>query len=125
MMEAVRLMVDRKVGAVVVADGGKLLGILSEHDVVTRVVLRRMDAEATRVDEVMRTAVPTVRDDADRSSIVRVMSEHHVQNLPVLDSQGLVVTIVTLRHLLRAEVSDLKETVWELVAEKLPDGAGG
>jgi CBS domain-containing protein len=118
-------MVDQKVGAVVIADRGKLLGILSEHDVVTRVVLKRVDPEATRVADVMRTAVPTVRDDADRSTILRVMSEHHIQNLPVLDAQGQVVTMVTLRHLLRAEVSDLKETVWELVAEKLPDGPGG
>jgi CBS domain-containing protein len=124
-MEAVRLMVDRKMGAVVVADRGKLLGILSEHDVVTRVVLKRLDPAATRVAEVMRTTVPTVREDADRSAILRVMSEHHIQNLPVLDAQGQVVTVVTLRHLLRAEVSDLKETVWELVAEKLPDGPGG
>jgi CBS domain-containing protein len=118
-------MADRKVSAVVVVDRGKLLGILSEHDIVTRVVLKRLDPEATRVAEVMRTAVPTVRDDADRSSILRVMSEHHIQHLPVLDAQGQVVTIVALRHLLRAEVSDLKETVWELVAEKLPDGPGG
>lgn len=124
-MEAVRLMVDHRVGAVVVLDRGKLAGILSEHDVVSRLVLMRLDPETTRVGEVMRTSFPTVRDDADRSSILRVMSEHHIQHLPVLDAQGQVVTMFTLRHLLRAEVSDLKQTVWELVAEKLPDGPGG
>jgi CBS domain-containing protein len=124
-MEAVRMMVDRNVGAVVIVEGGRLLGILSEHDVVSRLVLRRRDPEATGVADLMRTSFPTVRDDADRTSILRLMSEHHIQHLPVLDAQGQVVTILTLRHLLRAEVSDLRQTVWELVAEKLPDGPGG
>jgi CBS domain-containing protein len=69
-MEAVRIMVDHKVGSVVIVEGG-LLGILSEHDVVSRLVLRRRDPEATAVTDVMRTSFRTVRDDGDRSSVLR------------------------------------------------------
>jgi len=53
------------------------------------------------------------------------MSEHHIRHLPVVDAEGRVVTMLSMRHLLRAEVQDLQQTVWELIAENAADGPGG
>jgi hypothetical protein len=53
------------------------------------------------------------------------MSENHIRHLPVVDAEGRVITMLSMRHLLRAEVNDLKQTVWELVAETAVDGPGG
>jgi CBS domain-containing protein len=124
-MDAVRAMVERNVGATVVLDGTRLVGVFTERDVVTRVVLRRLNPETTPIAEVMTTKVLTVREDADRSSVLRLMSDHHIRHLPVVDSEGGVVTMLSMRHLLRAEVNDLQQTVWELVAETAIDGPGG
>jgi CBS domain-containing protein len=124
-MDAVRAMVERNVGATVVLDGIRLVGVFTERDVVTRVVLRRLDPETTPVAEVMTTKVLTVREDADRSSVLRLMSDHHIRHLPVVDAEGGVVMMLSMRHLLRAEVNDLEQTVWELVAETAIDGPGG
>jgi CBS domain-containing protein len=124
-MEAVRAMVGDNVGATVVLDGVRLAGVFTERDVVTRVVLRRLNPETTPVAEVMTRAVLTVREDTDRSTALRLMNENHIRHLPVVDVEGRVVTMLSMRHLLRAEVQDLQQTVWELVAEQSIDGSGG
>jgi CBS domain-containing protein len=124
-MEAVREMVARNVSATVVLDGDRLVGIFTERDVVKRVVLEKRDAATTPVSEVMTRQVATVRDDADRSSVLRTMNERHIRHLPVVDANGRVLAMLSMRHLLRAEVYDLQQTVWELVAETAIDGPGG
>jgi CBS domain-containing protein len=124
-LDAVRVMVERNVGATVVVEDGRLLGVFTERDVVTRVILKERKPENTRVGDVMTTKVLTLREDADRSSALRLMSEHHIRHLPVVDGEGKVVSMLSMRHLLRAEVHDLQQTVWELVAETAIDGPGG
>jgi CBS domain-containing protein len=66
-----------------------------------------------------------VREDADRSSVLKLMNEHHIRHLPVVDAQGRVLTIVSIRQLLRAEVQDLQQTVWSMVGGTSADGCGG
>jgi CBS domain-containing protein len=124
-LDAIRAMVERNVGATVVLDGERLAGIFTERDVVTRVVLKELDPKTTSVASVMTTDVKTVREDADRSSILNLMSGHHIRHLPVIDAEGHVVTMLSMRQLLRAEVHDLQQTVWELVADTAIDGPGG
>jgi CBS domain-containing protein len=123
--EAVRVMVDGRVGAIVIQEGTRLLGIFTERDVVRRVVLRGLDPKTTPVSEVMTKSVVTVREDADRSSLLRLMSEHYIRHLPVVDVEGRPLAILSMRHLLRAEVQDLQQTVWELVGGDAADGPGG
>lgn len=124
-MDAVREMVARNVSATVVLDGQRLVGVFTERDVVKRVVLEKRDPATTPVAEVMSRQVVTVREDADRSSALRTMNERHIRHLPVVDAKGRVLTMLSMRHLLRAEVFDLEQTVWELVAETAIDGPGG
>ena len=124
-LEAAQAMVERNVGATVIVEADRLLGIFTERDVVTRVVLRKLKPETTPVTSVMTTEVKTVREDADRSSILQLMNAHHIRHLPVVDAEGRVVTMLSMRQLLRAEVNDLQQTVWELVADTAIDGAGG
>jgi CBS domain-containing protein len=124
-MDAVRAMVDANVGATVILDAGRLLGVFTERDAVTRVLFKELDPAKTAVAEVMTRSVVTVREDADRSSVLKLMSEHHIRHLPVVDGEGRVLTMLSMRHLLRAEVHDLRQTVWQLVAENTTDAPGG
>jgi CBS domain-containing protein len=124
-MDAVRAMVERNVSACIVLDEGRLVGIFTERDVVIRVVLERRDAMETQVVDVMTRSVVTVRDDADRTSALRLMNAKHIRHLPVVDAEGRVVMVLSMRHLMRAEVQDLQQTVWELVADTSIDGPGG
>jgi CBS domain-containing protein len=88
-------------------------------------VLKRLNPETTRVAEVMTTSVVTVRESTDRSSVLRLMYEKRFRHLPVVDNEGRVLTMLSMRQLLRAEVQDLKQTVWELAADTAIDGPGG
>ena len=124
-LDAVRAMVDGRVGAAVIQDGSRLLGVFTERDVARRVVLAGLDARTTPVTEVMTRNVITVRDNTDRSSALKLMNEHHIRHLPMLDAEGKVLAILSIRQLLRAEVQDLQQTVWELVADTAVDSAGG
>jgi CBS domain-containing protein len=73
----------------------------------------------------MTKSVVTVRENADRPSVLRIMNENNFRHLPVVDASGKVLAIVSMRQLLRAEVQDLQQTVWQLVAETTVDSAGG
>ena len=73
----------------------------------------------------MTAPVVTVREDTDRSTILRLMVEHRVHHLPVVDDEGRVLEMLSLRHLLRAEVQDLKQTVWALAADTMVAVCGG
>jgi CBS domain-containing protein len=124
-LEAVQAMVDAKHGAAVILEGTQLLGVFTERDVVRRVVHKGLDPKTTPVAEVMTRHVITVREDDDRSSVLKLMNEHHIRHLPVVDAEGRVLTIVSIRQLLRAEVQDLQQTVWSMVGETTADGCGG
>jgi CBS domain-containing protein len=124
-LDAVRAMVASEVGATIVLEGSKLVGVFTERDVVRRVVLKGLDARTTPVAEVMTKSVVTVRENADRTSVLRIMNENNFRHLPVVDASGKVLAIVSMRQLLRAEVQDLQQTVWQLVAETTVDSAGG
>ncbi len=124
-LDAVRAMVEARVGATVVLEDDRLIGVFTERDVTARVVFKGLDPTKTTVAEVMTRSVVTVREDADRSSVLKLMTEHHIRHLPVVDAEGRVLTMLSMRHLLRAEVQDLRQTVWELVAENTIDAPGG
>lgn len=124
-LDAARAMAERKVGAAIVLEDGRLAGIFTERDVLTRVVLHGLKPESTPVAEVMTRSVVTVPRDCDRSTVLRLMNEHHVRHLPVVDAEGNVISVLSMRQLLRAEVQDLEQTVWQLVAETAIDGPGG
>ena len=124
-MAAVKAMTAHKVGAVVVLDNEHLVGVFTERDVLIRVVLEGRDPDKTPVADVMTESVLTVNQNAERKTARRLMIDNHVRHLPVLDDEGTVVSMLSMRHLLRAEISDLEQTVWTLVAADSVDGAGG
>jgi CBS domain-containing protein len=124
-MDAVSAMVKGNVGITPVLEHGRLLGVVSQSDIVARVVLKRLDPETTSVADVMTTSVVSVRETADRASTIRLMIDHDIHHLPVIDGEGRVLAMLSMRQVLRAEVHDLKQTVWELAADTMISAHGG
>jgi CBS domain-containing protein len=123
-LQAIKQMCDHKVGAVVVLEDDRLVGVFTERDVLIRVLLEERDPKTTPVADVMTRSVRTVSRDEDRNVARRMMVDNHIRHLPVVDANGKVVSMLSMRHLLRAEISDLEQTVWALVAEA-QDSPGG
>ncbi len=97
--EAATQMAEFDVGAVLVGDENGLVGVLTDRDVILRVVVEgRHPAEAI-VQDVMSKALHTCRDDDALEAVVAEMREHQIRRMPVLDDSGKVVGIVTLSDL--------------------------
>jgi CBS domain-containing protein len=97
--QALRAMIDRNIGAVVVVDGASAVGVFTERD-LTKGLLDDKDLLDREVGEVMSTPVTTVSPADEVVFIFRLMTEKGIRRLPVIDD-GQLVGIVTERDLLR------------------------
>jgi CBS domain-containing protein len=124
-MEAVRMMVEERIGAVAVSDGSQLLGIFSERDLMRRVVSAQKDPENTPVRDVMTSPVETIDRDSTADDALKVMLEKHIRHLPIIDRNGLLAGMISMRSLLHEKVEDLTVQLDSLEAYFTADGFGG
>ena len=103
--EAVKTMTDNNVGIVAVMEGEALVGVLSERDVVQRVVVRGLDPALTPVEDVMTREVVLGDADEDCRFAMLKMDRANIRHLPVL-SGGRVVSMLSVRDLMRAELAE-------------------
>lgn len=96
--EAARLMKEHRVGALLVQIDGFLVGIVSERDYVTKVILDHAASQRTRVSEIMTREVITVERQESLSQCIEIMRAHHFRHLPVVED-GRPVGIISLRDL--------------------------
>jgi len=88
--EAIRVMAEKNVGALVVQDGERLVGVFSERDYTRRVALLGKSSQQTPVTEALSTPVISVPADATVEECMRLMTSHRVRHLPVLEGQKLL-----------------------------------
>jgi len=98
--EAAKYMVDCHVGAVPVLDGTTLVGIFSERDIMSKVVVRQLDPQTTPVAEVMSTSLRTVAPNSSCEEAMVMMQALSVRHLPVCEGTTLV-GFLSLRDLMR------------------------
>ena len=108
--EAARYMTDRRVGAVSVLDGTRLVGILSERDVMGRVVARQLDPDRTPVGEVMTKDLVVAQSGESHEEGLRKMKQAGCRHLPVVDGDRLV-GMVSQRDLLQIDLSEKDEEI--------------
>lgn len=101
--EAISIMADKHVAAVLVMVDGKLVGIVSAKDYGNKVVLRGRSARDTRVREIMTSPVTTVSLDASALECMAIMTRNHIRHLPVVN-KGELVGIVSMGDLANAVV---------------------
>ncbi len=103
--KAARLMAQKHVGAVVVVEGERLVGIFTERDALFRVIAQGLDAEATRLSEVMTPAPQCVHPEESFGHALMVMYENGFRHLPVLED-GKPVGILSARSALDPDLED-------------------
>ncbi len=103
--EAVMRMCACRVGALLVCEEERIVGILSERDIMTRIVLDQRRAAETFVEEAMTRDVFCVRPTALVIEALAIMTEHRCRHLPVID-QGRLVGVVSIGDLVRAGCID-------------------
>lgn len=115
---AARKMKDLNCGGLVVQDNqGLLVGIITERDVLNRVIAHSLDPAEVPVRQVMTARVVSCPVGTDFGQIGRIMVRHRIRHLPVLDERGAVVTIVSSRDIMARQVLDCK--AMRLAAEEV------
>lgn len=111
--EALELMAERNVGALVVTAGAELAGIVSERDYARRVELAGRRAAEVAVSEIMTASVVTVEPALRAERCLALMTERRVRHLPVVDD-GTLVGIVSIGDVVKAVIADLSTLVDQL-----------
>ena len=123
--EAARYMSDRRVGAVAVLSGDRLVGVLSERDIMSRVVARGLDPDAVKVGEVMTRELVVASASESNEDGVRKMKQAGCRHLPVIQGDRFL-GMVSLRDLLQVDLSEKDEEIRLLNAyiHYVPPGTG-
>ncbi|MET0290963.1 MAG: CBS domain-containing protein [Steroidobacteraceae bacterium] len=115
-LEAVRSMADRHVGALMVLDGnGRVVGIVSERDYARKVVLQGRSSADTPVSAIMTAQVVHIAPDATVNDAMRVMTDRRIRHLPVMSGDRLL-GIVSIGDLVKAVIEDQKAEIDSLQA---------
>ncbi len=110
--EAARLMATQNIGAVPVVDGGAVVGIFSERDVLTRVVAGGRNPESTTVRDVMSTGLVTAELHESYDACLARMQQAHVRHLLVIDGDGgKLAGVLSLRDILAADIDEKAEAI--------------
>lgn len=112
-LDALRVMADKEVGALLVTSGEKVVGILSERDYARKIVLKGKSSESTPVADVMSSDVTSVSPRQSIEECMAVMTEKRIRHLPVID-EGKLVGIVSIGDLVKAVIEDQKFQISQL-----------
>lgn len=104
-LDALRLMADRGIGAVLVCEGRQLAGVLSERDYARKVVLQGRTSAQTPVRDIMTRDVQTVRPEDSVDHCMQLMTDRRIRHLPVV-VDGEVIGVVSIGDLVKAVIED-------------------
>ncbi|MEO6519986.1 MAG: CBS domain-containing protein [Pseudoxanthomonas sp.] len=105
--DAIRLMAEKGIGAVLVLDGSRLAGIVSERDYARKVVLHGRSSSETPVHEIMTADVFTVSPHHTVEHCMQMVTEHRIRHLPVVENDG-VIGVISIGDLVKAVIEDQK-----------------
>ena len=111
--DAVKLMAEKNVGALVVIEGDAVVGVITERDYARKIVLMARSSKETAVREIMTAPVMYVQPDRTSEECMALMTEYRVRHLPVLD-RGKMIGVVSIGDLVKDVISEQKFIIQQL-----------
>jgi len=113
--DALRMMSDKDVGALIVMENDRMIGILSERDYARKVVLLGKTSRETKVLEIMSTRIVTIHPDQTVEEAMELMNSKHIRHLPVVeDERGELLGMISLRDVVRTIIHKQREAIKNL-----------
>ena len=109
-LEAIRVMAEHHIGAVLVMEGEQLLGILSERDYARKVILQGRSSHDTAVAVIMSSPVVCVGPHDSVAECMSIMTEKHIRHLPVIDGER-VIGVVSIGDLVKELIEEQKQEI--------------
>jgi CBS domain-containing protein len=111
--DAIEMMAEKNIGALLVTEHGQLIGIMSERDYTRKVALKGKSSKQTPVREILSGEIISATPDHTVEDCMRLMTEHRVRHLPVLDD-GKIVGVVSIGDLVNSIISSQTTTIEQL-----------
>ena len=111
--DALQLMAERNVGALLVLDGGRIAGIISERDYARKVILKSKSSLDTPVREIMTEKVLCVQAAETAEACMALMTEKRIRHLPVVEKEKLI-GMVSIGDLVKEVIADQEQTIKDL-----------
>jgi len=111
--DAMKLMADKEIGSLMVMEGTKLVGIISERDYARKVILQGRSSRTTQVREIMTSRVVYAQPDQNIEECMALMTEKRVRHLPVID-EGQLVGVISIGDLVKSIISEQKFIIEQL-----------
>ncbi len=111
--EAIKLMSERQIGALIVTREGEIVGIVTERDYARKVVLMDRSSKMTPVRDIMTTSVRCVRLGETAQNCMALMTEHRMRHLPVIDA-GKLAGMVSIGDLVKSIISEQQFEIQQL-----------
>ena len=112
-IDALKLMAEKNIGAVIVTENNKLVGIFSERDYARKVVLKDKASDSTRISEIMTSNVFTVKTSSSIDDCMKIMTDKNFRHLPVVDD-GKLMGVISLGDAVRFVIEEQKDTIKNL-----------
>lgn len=112
--QALQLLAEYEVGALMVMDRGRIVGVISERDYTRKVALQGRNSKETRVSEIMTRDVLYVAPDTTTTQCLALMSDKGIRHLPVIARDGTVMGMISIRDLTDDIIADHEETIAHL-----------
>jgi CBS domain-containing protein len=111
--DAVKLLAEKNIGALLVLDGQRIAGIVTERDYARKIVLLGRSSRETTVGDIMSSPVMYVRPDQTNEECMALMTDNRVRHLPVVD-QGRLVGLISIGDLVKDIISEQKFIIEQL-----------
>lgn len=111
--EAIALMAEKEIGALVIMEGARVAGILSERDYARKVILAGRSSKDTAVSEIMTTRVYHALPHQSIEQCLAIMTEKRIRHLPVLDN-GILIGMVSIGDLVKAIIATQRFVISQL-----------
>lgn len=112
-LDAIKLMAEKGIGALVVMEENRLAGMVSERDYARKVILLGRSSQDTAVQEIMSSRVITVHPEQTAEECMALMTAHRIRHLPVLDG-GKLAGVLSIGDLVKEVIADREETIKQL-----------
>ena len=106
--EAAKAMAEANVGCAAVMSQDRLVGLFTERDILKRVLLQDLHTDEVAVSEVMTREIVTCSQDTEVRTARALLRSHHIRHLPIEDSAGKLLGVLSIRDLLREEVAEVR-----------------
>lgn len=112
-LDAIKLMAEKHIGALLVMCGAELVGIVSERDYARKVVLQGRSSRDTAVADIMSTPVLTVKPQTTLSDCMQLVTKHRVRHLPVVDEEH-VIGVLSIGDLVKSVIDEQQQHIDQL-----------